>query len=415
MVCSLVKYSIGGAVDGLTAGQSVTLLNNYSNPVTVSANGAFTFSSVTPYNDAYSVTVGAQPTSLYCTVTGGAGSDVTSNINSVVVNCKTTAIVTTFAGSGNFGSSNGLGAAASFNNPNGIAVDTAGNAYVADSHSQLIRKISPAGLVSTFAGSGAKGSNNGDSSSASFSSPLGVAVDANGYVYVAEHDSHLIRKISPQGVVTTLAGGGSGGYVNGVGTAARFNHPTGVAVDASGNVFVSDYYNSVIRKITPAGVVTTFAGSGIRGTSDGVGANARFYMPVSVAIDISGNLYVTDQFSHLIRKISPAGVVSTIAGNGGPGRVDGVRRSASFNMPSGIAVDALGNLFVADRENHTIRRITPSGYVSTIAGNGNIGKTDGSGPAARFYHPQGIAVDASGNIYVGDADNNLVRKITGGN
>mgnify|MGYP000863199809 CR=1 FL=1 len=320
--------------------------------------------------------------------------------------------VTTLAGSGSLGSADGTGTAASFDNPRGVAVDGSGNVYVADTEGHLIRKITSAGVVTTLAGSGSEGSADGTGTAASFNYPYGVAVDGSGNVYVADGSNHLIRKITSAGVVTTLAGSGSSGSANGTGTAASFNYPSSVAVDGSGNVYVADYYNSLIRKITSAGVVTTLAGSGSYGSINGTGTAASFDMPYGVAVDGSGNVYVGDKDNHLIRKITSAGVVTTLAGTGSQGSADGTGTAASFDNPRGVAVDGSGNVYVADTYNHLIRKITSAGVVTTLAGSGSLGSADGTGTAASFDNPRGVAVDGSGNMYVADTWNHLIRKIT---
>lgn len=251
-----------------------------------------------------------------------------------------------------------MGTVASFNYPVGVAADASGNVYVADFGSQKIRKISPAGVVTTLAGSGAVGDVDGTGTAASFYSPHGIAVDALGNVYVAERDNNKIRKITPAGVVTTLAGSGFQGSTDANGVAATFNQPHGIAVDAAGNVYVADRSNQKIRKIIPNGDVTTLAGSGIAGAADGQGTAATFSEPVSIAVDGSGNLYVADNSNHKVRKITASGLVTTLAGSGAMGDTDGVGAAASFSHLYGVAVDAIpGYVYVADRLNHKIRKI----------------------------------------------------------
>lgn len=321
-------------------------------------------------------------------------------------------VVTTLAGLANApGGQNGQGAAASFQQPGGIAVAASGDIYVADS--SRIRKTTATGLVTSFVG-GSEGSADGSASSAQFSAdPKGLAFDSTGNLYVAEKRNHSVRKVTPTAVVTTIAGTApSWGAVDGTGSDALLNGPSSIAVDTTGSAYFSD--NDAIRKVTSTGVVTTFAGLlGARGTSDGTAANARFSFPDGVAIDSAGTLYVADRYSHTIRKIS-GGTVTTMAGSAGQkGSADGVASAARFDAPRGIAVDAMGNVYVADYYKHTIRKITPAGVVSTFAGQaGGYGHADGTGSAAMFRSPLGVAVDSLGNVYVADTFNYVIRKIS---
>jgi serine/threonine-protein kinase len=319
---------------------------------------------------------------------------------------------TIVAGSDSAGFVNGLGRAARFNHPFGITVDATGNVYIADQGNSVIRKLDAATQVTTFAGMpGVSGSVNGADTASSFNKPFGVAADAAGNVYVADAGNNTIRAITPAGLVSTFAGTGAKGIANGPDT-ATFNSTLGVAVDGSGTLYVADYGNDVIRKISPAGVVSTLAGTGAIGADNGVGTAATFNLPEGVAVDASGNVYVADNGNNMIRKITPAGVVSTFAGSSTAGSANGTGTSASFNSPFGVAVDAAGNVYVADSGNNLIRKITPSGVVSTLAGSGARGANNASGSAASFNTPSGVAVDASGNVYVADENNNQIRKIT---
>ena len=302
--------------------------------------------------------------------------------------------VSTLAGS-NQGLADGIGNAAQFSSPVGVAVDASANVYVADFGNNRIRKITPAGVVSTLAGS-TQGFANGTATTAKFSGPSGVAVDAAGNVYVADAINNQIRKVTADGVVTTLAGYVMSGSVDGTGTGAWFNHPSGLALDAAGNVFVADSWNHRIRKITPEGIVTTFAGSTF-GFSDGIGTAAKFQYPRDLTVDVAGNVYVADTDNNAIRKITAAGVVTTLPG--------------TFNLPRGLSVDVAGNIFIADTYNNRIRKIAIDGSVSTLAGNIQ-GYADGIGNTAKFNLPFGVVSDNAGNVYVGDTSNHRIRKIT---
>jgi sugar lactone lactonase YvrE len=329
-------------------------------------------------------------------------------------------IVSTLAGSpGLGGRADGAGAAASFFYPAGIAANSAGTVYVADTGNHALRVVTSAGVVSTLAGAaGVSGNADGTGAAALFGYPYGVAIDSSGNVYIADHNNDTIRKMTPAGAVTTFAGAaGIPGSANGVGGAARFNGPTGVAVDGAGNVYVADSGNMSIRKITAGGIVTTFVGySGVAGSSDGLGAIARFNAPQGVAVDGSGNVYVADTNNNTIRKVTTGGTVTTLAGAAGQtGSFDGLGGAARFDAPYGVAVDGAGNVYVADFFNATIRKITPGGTVTTLAGlAGRAGMADGAGNAARFNQPYGVAVDGSGNVLVADTYNRSVREVTAG-
>jgi sugar lactone lactonase YvrE len=317
--------------------------------------------------------------------------------------------VTTLAGSDS-GYVDGTGSAARFYFPEDVAVDASGNIIVADLGNNRIRKITPAGVVTTLAG-GSQGYANGVGTAAKFYYPSGVAVDANGNIIVADRGNSRIRKITPAGVVTTIAGDGTFGFADGTGTAAKFSGPNGVGIDASGNIFVADYNNHRIRKISTAGVVTTIAGNGLEGYADGAAATAKFAYPATVAVDLNGNIIVGEWSGTRIRKISGAGTVSTIAGNGTSGYADGIGTSAMFAGGHSIDIDTSGNIFVADYNNFRIRKISPTFVVTTIAGNSNSGNADGIGISAQFSGPNGVATDLNGNIYISDRNNSRIRKL----
>ena len=351
---------------------------------------------------------------------------VADTANNTIRKITPAGVVSTVAGrAGTAGSVDGVGAAARFSGPTGIALDAAGSVYIADTGNHTIRKLAPDGRVTTLAGvAGSTGSSDGVGSAARFNSPAGMASDAAGTLYVADTNNLVIRKIDPAGAVSTLAGlAGAAGTVDGQGAAARFNGPHGIALDASGAVYVTDTWhfpqshtdsvNSTIRKVSPGGLVTTLAGlAGTTGRSDGAGAAASFYYPGGIAVDASGNLYVADTFNSLIRKVTPGGDVSTLAGGMG-GSADGAGTAASFLYPAGIAIDASGMLAVADTGNATVRRIDLSNRVSTVAGlAAQYGNVDGQGALARFNGPYGVAADGLGNIYVADSFNATIRRIS---
>ncbi len=306
----------------------------------------------------------------------------------------------------------GTGALASFNNPSGVAVDSGGNVHVADQNNHKIRKVSASAVVTTEAGKSSYGNADGGVATATFDQPRGIAVDALGNRYVADASNHKIRRITPLGVVDTLAGSGLFGDADGSANSARFAYPSGVSVDNNGNVYVADTFNHKIRKINQAGIVTTIAGSGARGDADGIGVNARFSSPRGVAVDRNGNVLVADSSNHKIRHISASGVVMTLAGTGMSGSIDGPSALASFNEPTGVALDDEGNIFIADRGNHKIRMLSPQGVVTTIGGSVRSGMSDGFATNAKFNFPYGITVDSSGNLYVADESNHKIRKGT---
>lgn len=315
---------------------------------------------------------------------------------------------------------------AGFYFPQGLAVDSAQNVYVADTGNNTIRKISTDGTVTTLAGcapgtcADSAGSRDGQGTTARFHFPQDVAIDDMGTLYVADTYNHTIRKITPDGVVCTLAGlAGQPGSRDDTGSAARFKYPRGVAVDSLHNVYVADTGNHIIRKITStatcAGVVRLFAGAA---GSPGSGNNAnptltRFNSPQGLTVDATFNVYVADTGNNLIRRIRSTGVVETLAGVVGAGAyVDGPPLTARFSAPKGITVDSTGNVYVGDAANAVFRKIPVTGNVSTPAGlPNNIGSADATGSAARFNGLQGIAIDSAGNAYVADAGNHAIRRI----
>jgi TolB-like protein len=301
--------------------------------------------------------------------------------------------------------------------PTGVAVDPSGNIYIADFPNHSIRQVMADGTTKDFAGErGSSGGRNGIGTTARFSNPADVAIGPDRAFYVADCDNHVIRKISPGRVVTTFAGQmGQGGHADGPASSAKFKYPTAVTVDPAGNVYVADIGNHVVRKITANGIVSTLAGApGETGSEDGAGSTARFNQVHGVGADRAGNVYAADFGNHTVRKITPEGVVTTLAGHAGsPGSNDGPGSEARFCAPYSVAADAAGNVYVADTSNHTIRKIAVDGIVSTVAGlAGNVGNVDGEGKLARFAIPAAVSLDGAGNIYVADFGNYAVRKIT---
>lgn len=298
-------------------------------------------------------------------------------------------------------------ATARYNQPTGLALDASGNIYVTNAGSHIVSKINVSGnSVTTLAGTlNSAGVTDGVGTAAQFNRPQGIATDSSGNVYVSDNAGHTIRKITPTGIVTTLAGkAGVVGSADGTGTAATFNRPEGLAVDATGNVYVADSLNCTIRKISPTGVVTTLAGSpGLANRTDGTGSAARFGTPFGIAFDLSGNLIVVEGTTDAVRRVTTAGVVTTIAGNTATGYADGFGRNAQFFLPTGVAVNAAGEIFISDQNGTVIRKISPTGAVTTIAGTpGALGSTDGTGSAAMFSNVSGLAISPAGQLYIAD-------------
>jgi gliding motility-associated-like protein len=437
---TVTAFNSSGSVQ---AGVNIKYLPSNPNLPFISYGGPYTYTEGNSISLSPTSSGGAVPTTVY----GG---------NSI------------FAGSGAIGSLNGTGTGASFSGPTGVVRDTSGNLYVADQVNNLIRKITPAGDVTTLAGSGAPGAVNANGASASFNNPRGIAVDAQGNVYVADRSNNLVRKITPAGDVTTFAGSGSATTVNGVGTAASFNGPTGLAFDTQGNLFVVELAGNVIRRITPGASVFTFAGiPGTPGLVNGNSNVARFNQPAGIAVDALNNLYIADSQNNVIRRVNPQGMVSTLSGHGIP-------NGSNFSVPAGITTDPQGNVYVAGLGNNLIHKVITTGYavdkplpigltfnstngtfsgtptgvlpttfyvvtayntsgsgsvgvnitiqnsidpatspkIFTIAGNGlNFTNGDGGRPyQASFARPYAMARDRGGNIYLATFDNKI-RKI----
>ncbi|WP_336514153.1 NHL repeat-containing protein [Pollutibacter soli] len=325
--------------------------------------------------------------------------------------------VVTVAGAGR-GYLNGNTVEAAFNYPTGVAIDKAGNIYVTDQANHRVRKISVQGQVTTLAGNNYQTFADGQGEDASFNNPQGITIDANGNLFVADKSNHRIRKITPDGIVSTVAGWDAG-YADGSLTESRFSGPTGIAVAANGDLIVSEYNNNRIRRISLAtNTVNTIAGNGAADFKNGTALSASFNKPDGIAIDKSGNIYVSDDYNHLIRKISADGIVSTIAGQPKSiGTLDGAASSAFLCGPRGLIIDENDNLFFSDFGNNKIRKITTSGVVSTFAGTGKTQASgfgsflDGPVEKAEFSWPTGLAFDNEGNIIVADQANCKIRKI----
>jgi hypothetical protein len=360
--------------------------------------------------------VGMTGDSFECVVTNGTGTATSAAATLTVGNVG----VSTIAGwPGGSGHADGTGSAARFGEPGAVRTDSAGNIYVGDTTNYTIRKITPSGVVTTVAGiAGTSGSIDGPVATATFNAIGGVAVGPDGTLYVADSGNYTIRAISTSGIVSTLAGvAGSSGDNDGTGAVARLKDPQNLAIDSEGNIYVADGMGNVVRKIVAAtGVVTTFAGNGAAGSANGTGITAQFNDPTGITVDPAGNIYVADYGNDLIRKITPAGVTSTLAGRSGvTGSAGGTGTAATFDGPAGVGADGFGNVYVADLGNNTIRKVDPTGFVTTVAGlAGSSEGTDGLSGNARFDGPGDVCVSASGIVYVADSLNSTIRRIIPG-
>lgn len=331
-------------------------------------------------------------------------------------------VITTLAGNGSasFSCTGGPGTSASFS-PRSLAIDAKGNLYVADSTEPRVCKITTEGLISIVAGNEQAGfsGDGGPAINASLDGPRGLATDAAGNLYIADAGNDRVRKVDIHGVITTVAGNEQQGFSGDGGPAIRasLSRPNGVAVDAAGNLFIADTANHRVRKVDLQGIITTMAGNGQQGFSGdgGPATSASLRHPDAVALDANKNLYIADTNNMAIRKVNPANIISTVAGNSTPGFSGdggpGVKASLSF--PGGLTVDAAGNLYIADTGNSRIRKVSRSGIIATVAGNG---RTDFSGDgcpptAASLHNPHGVVVDATGNLLIADTFNFRIRKV----
>lgn len=314
------------------------------------------------------------------------------------------------------GSLDGTNTTARFNDPAGLAIAPDGTIFVADNQNHALRRIGTNGVVTTLAGlPGTPGSADGTGPAARFDSPTGVALGPDGALYVSDTGNHTLRRVTTNGVVTTLAGSaGVADYVDGPATSARFNQPLGLAIAPDGTVFVADSGNHLIRIIATNGTVSVLAGNPETfGSADGTGTNAFFNSPVGLALAPDGSLFVSDANNFTIRRVTAAGIVTTIAGAAGQdGSTDGPTASARFGKPAELALAPNGTLYIADAAHHTIRRLTPDGRVSTIAGLvGADGAADGANGLARFFNPYGLVIAARGHLVVADTYNQTVREL----
>jgi hypothetical protein len=330
--------------------------------------------------------------------------------------------VTTFAGTGSPGFVNGDTSTASFNKPFGICIDSLGNLFIADAYNHVIRKIGIDGMVSTFAGSGIAGYADGEASVARFNQPINICFDPYGNMFVSDFLNQRIRKIDTSGMVSTIAGSGIAGLLDGISMDAQFNYPRGICIDDTGNIYIGDSWNHRIRRISTDGWVTTWAGGGenigvqsIGSWVDGSDTAARFYTPCELSIDSENNIYVADAYNHRIRKVDSDRTVTTVAGSGesGPnsgGFQNGPALESRFNTPTAVSKANSGEIFVGDGINQRVRRIDTGFMVSTFAGSGETGFSNGADTSATFNFPRGCTMDYNLNrLYVVDYNNHAVR------
>lgn len=332
--------------------------------------------------------------------------------------------VTTYAGTGSAGFVNGDTSVAQFNKPFGICIDPEGNVYLADAYNHRIRKIGIDGQVSTYAGTGIAGYLDGPADEARFNQPLNICFDDEGNMFVSDFLNQRIRKISADMQVTTIAGNGQAGYQEGPANQAMFNYPRGICLDDTGNIYIGDSWNHRIRKISVDGIVSTWTGGGTVMGVQSIGSHvdasdtaARFYTPCELSIDQSNNIFVADAYNHMIRKIDPTRMVTTIAGSGNPGPAgggfqNGNASEAMFKVPTACFVSLTGTIYVGDGENQRVRKISTNGLVSTFAGSGFEGFEDGPDSLATFNFPRGCVMDTENHrLYVVDYNNHAVRII----
>ncbi|HTA63850.1 MAG TPA: T9SS type A sorting domain-containing protein [Bacteroidia bacterium] len=335
-------------------------------------------------------------------------------------------IITTIAGNtliaGPSSGDGGQATAAGFGSPSGVAVDGSGNLYIADSQNNRIRKVDIAGIITTFVGTGATSptGDGGPATAATLNNPSSVTCDALGNLYIADDGRSCIRKVNTAGIISTIAGNGTYGFSGdgGQATAASLRGASSVVFDATGNFYIADWSNNRIRKVNTDGIIITFVGTGIAGYSGdgGQATAAQLNKPHIIALDAIGNLYISDALNDVIRKVDTLGIITTITGNGTQGfSGDGGQATlAQLKGPGGIVLDAIGNLYFSDVNNNRVRKVNTSGIISTITGDGfySYGGDGGQATAAELRAPAGICLDGVGNLYIADDANYVVRKVT---
>jgi sugar lactone lactonase YvrE len=334
-------------------------------------------------------------------------------------------IITTVAGNGTggFSGNGGQATAAELNQPYGVLCDASGNFYIGDFSNNVVRMVNTAGIISDFAGNHIAGfsGDGGQATAAQVSLPAGISRDGAGNIYIADASNERIRKVNTSGIISTIAGNGTMGYSGdgGPATAAELKEPFGTAIDAAGNVYIADYQNSRIRIVNTSGIIETFAGNGVSGYSGdgGQATAAAINQSTGVALDGAGNLFIADYLNNRVRMVNTSGIITTFAGNGTAGYSGdgGQATAAEINQATGVIVDVSGNLYLQEWSGFRIRKVSASGVITTLAGDGNGGYSGDGGPAtaAEINRSCGLSFDGSGNLYIADELNYRIRKITG--